>query len=261
MPRKPLDTLPNATHLRQWVGYAFHPTHCLTASAGSGAGPRLGVARSPPATLPSTQASPKAAVNGKMRLFDIETAMQIYYPSLIAIEQQTAQLDHASCRHCQRTQQLVSHGYIRKKQRLADPIAVGKRVFCSNRQRYTGCGRTMQLYLDQTVRYLHYSGAAVVAMVLALIAGATIQQAYQQATHTTTARNAYRWLTRLCAQLTAYRSVTHRAPLPSVGADHAQHPPRVARLQILLPSFTSLIDHFGQPLCAAYQRQLQQSLL
>ena len=81
--------------------------------------------------------------------------MQIYYASLPAIEQQTRQLDHAQCRHCGQTQQLVSHGFIYKKQVGADPIATGKRVLCSNRHQHTGCGRTMQLYLDATVRYLH----------------------------------------------------------------------------------------------------------
>jgi hypothetical protein len=45
--------------------------------------------------------------------------MQIYYESLDAITQQTAQLDRLSCRHCGQTAQLISHGYIYKKQSLA----------------------------------------------------------------------------------------------------------------------------------------------
>ena len=78
--------------------------------------------------------------------------MQIYYPSLQAIEQQTMQLDSEQCAHCKQTHQLVSHGFIRKKRAGAEPEAVGKRVFCSNRNHHAGCGRTMQLYLDSTVR-------------------------------------------------------------------------------------------------------------
>lgn len=119
--------------------------------------------------------------------------MQIYYPSLQAIKQRTMQLDIARCVHCKQTHQLVSHGFIRKKRGGGtEPEAVGKRVFCSNRNHRTGCGRTMQLYLDATVRYLHHAGCAVAAFVLSLIAGLTIQQAYKHATGAATPRRAMR---------------------------------------------------------------------
>jgi hypothetical protein len=92
----------------------------------------------------------------------------------------------------------------------AAPQAVGKRVFCSNRYQHSGCGRTIQLYLAVTVRYLHHAGSAVAAFVLALIAGTTIERAYRLAIGATTPRHAYRWLQRLGAQTSAYRSVAHR---------------------------------------------------
>ena len=57
----------------------------------------------------------------------------------------------------------------------AEPEAKGKRVVCSRRYSHTGCGRTMQLYLDSTVRYLHYASWQVVAFVLALMAGMTVR--------------------------------------------------------------------------------------
>ena len=185
--------------------------------------------------------------------------MQTYYPSLQAIEQRTMQLDRARCAHCQKTQQLVSHGFIRKKRIGAEPEAVGKRVFCSNRDRRTGCGRTMQLYLDATVRYLHYAGCAVVAFVLALIAGRSIQHAYQHATGTATPRHAYRWLNRLCAQLSAYRSLSHRPPLQDTTPSAAANRP--VRLLSLISTVTVLLQRFGQPLCAVYQRQWQRPFL
>lgn len=189
--------------------------------------------------------------------------MQIYYPSLHAIEQQTMQLEHAQCAHCKQSQQLVSHGFIRKKQTGGEPAAVGKRVFCSNRNQRTGCGRTMQLYLDSTVRYLHHAGSRVVALVLSLIAGMTIEQAYRRATGATGAtggpRNAYHWLNRLCAQLSVYRGLSHRPPLQDAPAVVAEHRP--ARLLSLRSTFTALLQQFGEPLCAIYQSQLQRSFL
>lgn len=215
--------------------------------------------------------------------------MQIYYPSLPAIEQRTQQLDLTRCTHCSQTRQLISHGFIRKKRVGCEPEAVGKRVFCSNRNRRTGCGRTMQLYLDATIRYLHYAGSIVVGFIVRLMAGASVASAYQRATGSTTPRHAYRWLTALCAQLSTYRSVVHQplfhAVVHAVVHDHAhdsaqhtardiaRHPPimckpkspptrpRPARLVLLMASIKALFVFCGQPLCAAYQQQLQRPFL
>ena len=181
--------------------------------------------------------------------------MQIYYPDLQAIEQRTMQLDLARCQHCKQPHHLVSHGYIRKKQIGAAPLAVGKRVFCSNRHQHAGCGRTMQLYLAATVRYLHHAGCAVAEFVLALIAGMTTQSAYQQATGTRTPRHAYRWLQRLNDQLSTYRSVSHRPALLAYPERAITNRP--ARLLSLLPTMRVLAQRFGQPLCATYQQLLQ----
>jgi transposase-like protein len=185
--------------------------------------------------------------------------MQIYYPSLQAIEQRTMQLDTARCPHCGQSHQLVSHGFIRKKQVQAEQQVVGKRVLCSNRYHRTGCGRTMQLYLDTTVRYLHHTGNAVVAFVLSLMAGMSIQAAYHHATGTATARHAYRWLHRLAAQSSAYRSVPHRPPLQDAASDAVANRP--ARLGALMSTFTALLHALGQRPCSAYQLQLQRSFL
>lgn len=185
--------------------------------------------------------------------------MQIYYPSLQAIQQQTLQLDNEQCEHCKQTHQLVSHGFIRKKRVGAEPEAVGKRVFCSNRNHHTGCGRTVQLYLDSTVRYLHHAGCCVVAFVLLLILGMTIQHAYHHATGAATPRNAFRWLNKLWAQLSFYRSLSHQPWLPETDpvAMANPHP----RWGLLLATFNALLQQFGNPLCADYQRQLQRSFL
>lgn len=185
--------------------------------------------------------------------------MQTYYSSLSAIEQKTMQLEGVSCAHCHRKDQLVSHGYVYEKRKGGETEAVGKRVFCSDRDQHGGCGRTMRLYLDSTVRYLNYAGAQVVAFMLALVAGVSVQQAYFNATGQADARHAYRWLTRLGAQLTAYRSLVHQAPLTSCAALADMRRP--GRLGLLVVTFRSLMLHFGLPLCANFQRQLQRGFL
>ena len=183
--------------------------------------------------------------------------MHIYFSSLQSIEQQSMQLASEDCIHCKQSHQLVSHGFIYKKQRCAEPVAIGKRVICSNRNRHTGCGRTMRLYLDSAVRYLHYAGQHVVAFVFSLMTGMTVQHAYFQVTGTADPRNAYRWLNRLRAQMSAFRSVFHQ---PHLQETAQISPPKChPRWALLTTTFNGLSQKFGLPLCAAYQRQLQRS--
>jgi hypothetical protein len=185
--------------------------------------------------------------------------MQVYFPSFDAIEQHTHQLQDQPCRHCGQTRQLISHGRVYKKRPGAAPEPVGKRVFCSNRNRHTGCGRTMRLYLDASVRRLHYAGRQVVAFVLGLLASLTIQAAYFQATGTSKPRHAYRWLVRLEARLSDYRCLCHSAPLAAAPALLDGSP--ALRRSLLASTFGQLLVRFGQPLCAGFQQQLQRSFL
>jgi hypothetical protein len=185
--------------------------------------------------------------------------MKIYYPSVHAIQQQTLQLDHEQCSHCKQSQQLVSHGFIHRKRVGALPAAIGKRVFCSNRRRRTGCGRTVQLYLDSTLRYLHYAAGVVEAFLLALLAGMTIQRAYLEATGTEVPRNAYRWLSKVWAQLSAYRSLLHQPQLPDMPQTATANRP--LRRCLLMATAEMLLRQWGPPLCAGFQRKWQRSFL
>lgn len=184
--------------------------------------------------------------------------MPLFYSSLAAIEQQTAQLDHLTCQHCHRPDQLVSHGFVYKKQIGGEPKPVGKRVFCSNRRQRSGCGRTMQLYLDSIIRGLHYAGTVVVAFMMALLSGASVRLAYGQATGAADPRHAWVWLTRLEAQLSCHRSVSHQAPLHDAPAPTlARRPPRYS---LLFGTWEALLHRFACPLCSHYQHHTQRSL-
>lgn len=192
--------------------------------------------------------------------------MQTYYSDLSSIEQQTKQLEHFLCRHCQQTNCLISHGYIYKKRHCGDPVAVGKRVFCSNRHHHNGCGRTMQLYLDSMVRYLHYAGDVVVAFILAWMTGMSVQQAYCTTTSKDNPQNAYRWLRRFFAQLSLYRSLSHSVslrcdvPLPT---SHSQPNSANSSLNrsLLTSTMNALLQRFGEPLCCHFQAQCQRPFL
>lgn len=186
-------------------------------------------------------------------------AMLIYYPTLQAIEQQSRQLCGTACHHCGKTCNLLSHGYICKKQHGGQPLPVGKRVFCSNRRSHDGCGRTIRLFLDNTIRSLHATADQVSAFVLALVAGTAVAHAYLLATGGP-ARNAWRWLVKMQAQLPNWRSLAHQPPLPVIAA--AAAPPRYRHQTVLRTTLAAMCgEHAGRSLCRVLQRRRQQAFM
>ncbi|MDP3673415.1 MAG: hypothetical protein Q8R69_27440 [Telluria sp.] len=146
-----------------------------------------------------------------------------------------------------------------KKQHGGEPLPVGKRVFCSNRRSHDGCGRTIRLFLDNVVRSLHATADQVSAFVLALVAGVAVAHAYLLATGGP-ARNAWRWLNKMQAQLPNWRSLAHQPPLPVTAAVPA--PPRYLHQTVLRTTLTALCgEHDGQSLCRALQRRQQQAFM
>ena len=58
-----------------------------------------------------------------------------------------------ACRHCGRTGTLIGHGELRGYDtRSTERIVRGRRLFCSNRYRRPGCGRTFSVLLPERLR-------------------------------------------------------------------------------------------------------------
>ena len=109
----------------------------------------------------------------------------------------------------------ISHGYVRKKGTQGQAQLTGKRILCSNRYGRSGCGRTRQLYLADIIPRRQYRLSVVVAFVLALLSGGSVEHAYQQATGAITqdTRHAWRWLN------VFYRSLAHWRIVASLTAE------------------------------------------
>ncbi len=185
--------------------------------------------------------------------------MKCYFESLDALHcfslSLDCQTDPIRCQHCSQCDQFVSHGFVYKKQHRGDPLAVGKRLLCSNRYGHSGCGRTVRLYLQTQIARLHYTAVQLSVFLLALLAGRSIQQAYQSATQTSEPRNAWRWLNKLQRKLIDYRALIHRRM--SAGRDttpNKQH-------GILLSTLQLLFSLFGNSACARFQQQTQNTFL
>jgi hypothetical protein len=158
--------------------------------------------------------------------------------------------DTLQCRHCQQRGQLVSHGFVYKKQHGGEPLPVGKRIFCSNRCGRSGCGRTRRLYLAAVIPAWHYAASCLTGFVSGLCAGVSIAAAYCAATGAASHRQAYRWLHKLDCRLSVYRCLTPRHERPLTMG-------RCRRLALLLPALATLFEHLGPQPCARFQFQQQ----
>jgi hypothetical protein len=138
--------------------------------------------------------------------------------------------------------QLVSHGFVYKKH-SGSKIAVGKRIFCSNRQGKKGCGRTKRLYLNKDIPTLHYGTRHLLIFLTSLLSLMSIQKAYQEATGTCEARNASRWIGKLWMKFTQYRGLlkTDSGRAQQLGQFSTE------RFQRLLPTMDRLIREVGAP--------------
>jgi hypothetical protein len=78
-----------------------------------------------------------------------------------------------ACPHCRRVGMLVRHGYLRG---YDDACARRKtvrarRIFCSNRHRRTGCGRTFSVWIASKIRRLSLTSRSLLAFLQRAIAG------------------------------------------------------------------------------------------
>jgi hypothetical protein len=68
-----------------------------------------------------------------------------------------AQLKLIACPHCKQVGNLIKHGFLRgyDQQHQLDRAVRATRVYCSNRFRASGCGRTFSVWLADRVKRLY----------------------------------------------------------------------------------------------------------
>lgn len=182
--------------------------------------------------------------------------MQTFFNSIQSIDRFSlsldSRLDDITCRHCHQSQAWMSHGFVYKQRSIVLREAVGKRLFCSNRQGKPGCGRTIQLYLDGEIPSRHYGTTQLFWFVTALLAGLSVCSAYQRIASLSSARQGWRWLSTLMNRLS-----TFRCHLPSRNHAPDSFTTRSRRLRLLLPTLQRLFGAGTLCGCAAYQAQQQ----
>lgn len=183
--------------------------------------------------------------------------MKLFFEDLATLHQFSISLDlypdQTHCNHYSQKNQLVSHGFVYKKQTTSEIKQVGKRLLCSNRYGKLGCGRTIRLYLSSEIPMLQYSSFNLCIFISSLISKLTIQKAYEIATGSEDPRNSYRWLRKLWNCLVEYRQLLRSRSLKSNPESHY----RTSRFKNLLPSLESLFSKLGEIPCSQYQLDTQ----
>lgn len=74
-----------------------------------------------------------------------------------------AQLKMTACPHCKVVGALIKHGFLRgyDQHHQRDKTVRAARVFCSNRHRATGCGRTFSVWVADKIKQLFLSAESL----------------------------------------------------------------------------------------------------
>ena len=184
----------------------------------------------------------------------------LFFKNLDALNQFTLSVElnqgDVRCAKCEQRDQFVSHGFVYKQLNHGQSQIVGKRLFCANRRRKSGCGGTLRLYLAERIPQLVHSSLQVTTFVLALLLGNTIKQAYQTATGTQDSRHAFRWLNKANIQQVNYRAFAHRQGTQALSKGMVATTQTKGVLTVIATIFSST-----QCACTGYQLQTQQAFI
>lgn len=187
--------------------------------------------------------------------------MQRFFENIESIDTYTRNLacyiTSLKCAHCKKNDQFMSHGFVYKQLARNLQVPVGKRIWCSNINGHSGCGRTFQLYVADQIPALRYGTTALFIFISSLLTQLPVTKAYQLATGRTETRQAWRWLNILVRHMIEFRGfVKTRAALLTGPFKH-----RVRRLHVLLPTLEQMFDQLDHCPCFHYQRIRQQSFV
>lgn len=167
------------------------------------------------------------------------------------VEQTLDQLKTTACPHCKKVGYLIRHGFLRGY----DPMHRGKavrarRVFCSNRNRAAGCGRTFSVWLADKLKRLFLTTDALWDFLQQAALTGNKRQAFQNLQSQLSDSAAYRIWKRFLKAQPALRTALSSLykPPPSDSSEPAQL--TIAHLSAAFP------EHPLDPI-AAFQVKLQ----
>jgi len=180
-----------------------------------------------------------------------------WYPRFVADEAHLANflagLKLITCPHCGCAETLNAHGPLRGyMERSSELVLRGWRVYCANRGRRAGCGRTFSALFSEVLWGFVMRAETLLRFVLEVLGGASRASAWRRGSSGFSLRSGYRLWKRLSAEQPRLRSLLcrHTPPVPSTSSEPLQA--LRLHLEAALPQAESLFAsfqlHFQQPL-------------
>jgi hypothetical protein len=167
-------------------------------------------------------------------------------------------LKHTSCPHCNTVGTLIRHGVLTGFNDSTPPRRTirARRVFCSNRHRRRGCGRTFSVRLAHTIRRLSLSTRTLWGFLRRAVAG-TLAAAARDTGTPRSDRTLQRVWRRFDRGQSAIRTaLLSRGPPPAVPAEPGRRPAPAHVLAHLRATF----PHDDCPI-AAFQQAMRASFI
>ncbi len=160
-----------------------------------------------------------------------------------------------ACPHCRRTGALIGHGFLRGYAERGSKVVVrGRRFFCSDRGRQSGCGRTLSVKLSTVLTGFVVRTLTLWCFLQAVLSGLTRRAAWLSAAGgALSLSSGYRLWRRLCGAQSALRSrLSREAPAP---ASTAREPFSQLREHLCIVVGTDEVE-----LLSAFQNSLQRGV-
>ena len=161
-----------------------------------------------------------------------------------------------ACPHCRQSGTLIGHGFLRGYAERGSGLVVrGRRIFCSNRGKRPGCGRTFSVKLGCVLSGFVVRTLTLWCFVQAVLGGLTLRAAWLvEAAGALSLSSGYRLWRRLSAAQSALRArLCREAPVPVSMA-------REPLAQLVQHLAVAIGDSGETDLFAAYQSHLGQGL-
>lgn len=97
-----------------------------------------------------------------------------------SLRQTPENLSLLPCPHCGRVGMLVRHGYLRGRSESGSKLMLrGRRIFCTNRNRRNGCGRTFSIYHADVLKRRSISAHTAWSFLAGVGSGLSLEKSFQ----------------------------------------------------------------------------------
>lgn len=187
----------------------------------------------------------------------MEKFFTIYVANKKELESYQEKLKQQSCPYCKKFGTLNRHsclkGHELSLKASAQKLLRGKRVYCSNRGRRGGCGKTFSLLFSTLLKGYLVCSKTLSTFLKALANGDTPKRAWQKNTSLFCLENAYRLLDKFKNFQCSLRTTLSKKQPPPL-------PKKTAKVAApLLQTIDHLMNAFAESSCAvsAFQRHFQ----